>query len=171
MGMEKTNEHPEAVAQEHAPDRPFPKSAKKVERIAQQSKGLFDDVRDWIDLKIKLTELEFREKIKARQDDIVTLAVVGFLGVMALVFLLVAAALGLGAWLGHPAWGFLIVTGILSGIAGLLYWAHFSRGKKKAVKPEPMQKKLAAPLDQKKLSPGSADTETAAKGQMRQIGK
>ena len=169
--MEQKTEHLKTDSEKKAPDRRFTKGTNKVERIAQESKGLFDDVRDWIDLKIKLTELEFREKIKARQDDIVTLAVVGFLGVMALVFLLVAAALGLGAWLGHPAWGFLIVTGILSGIAGLLYWAHFSRGKKKAVKPEPTQKKLAAPSDQKKLPPGSADTETAAKGQMRQIGK
>ncbi len=155
--MEQTNEHPEVVAEARSPEEPIPKGAKKVERIAQQSKGLFDDVKEWIDLKIKLAELEIKEKIKARQDDVIMFAAIGFIGVLALVFLLVTLALGLGAWLGHPAWGFLIVTGILLSTGGILYGAHSSRGKKKAGKPDPEQKKLAASSDQKKLPPGSSE--------------
>jgi hypothetical protein len=42
---------------------------------------------------------------------------------VALLFLLTALAFGLGAWLGHPAWGFLIVAGVLFLIAGV-YWSR-----------------------------------------------
>ena len=154
--MEQTKEHPAAKAEGATPERPTAFGAKKVERIAQQSKGLIDDVKDWIDLKITLVELEIREKIKARQEEAITFALIGFLGVLALVFLLVAIALGLGTWLGHPAWGFLIVTGILVGVAGLLYGRHASRSTKGSLEDKPDRKILAAPADQKQLPSGSS---------------
>ena len=157
MGVEQTNEHAEAVAEEPTSEQSFPNSVKKVERIAQQSKGLFDDVKDWIDLKIKLTELEIREKIKERQSDVIAGVVIGVFLVIAVVFGLVAAALGLGAWLGHPAWGFLVVTGLLLTIALVVYGVRFSGEAKDGEKPDPAQKALAAPSDQKTLPPGPVE--------------
>ena len=154
--MEQTKEHSAVKAEDATPERPSAFGAKKVERIAQQSKGLIDDVKDWIDLKITLVELEIREKVKARQEDAITYALVGFLAVLALVFLLITVALGLGAWLGHPAWGFLIVTGILAGVAGLLYALHTSRRKKDTLEGKPDPKTLTASEDQKQLPPGSS---------------
>lgn len=154
--MEQAKEHSAAKTEDATPSRPSALGAKKVERIAQQSKGLFDDVKEWIDLKITLIELEIRQKIEARRDDAITFALIGFLGVTALVFLLIAVALGLGAWLGHPAWGFLIVTGILAGVAGLLYGAHASRRKKGNLEDTPDRKPLTASTDQKQLPPGSS---------------
>ncbi len=56
--MEQTTERPELVAEDETPGGPFSKGAKKVERIAQESKGLLDDVKEWIDLKIQFTWLD-----------------------------------------------------------------------------------------------------------------
>ncbi len=155
--MEQTTERPEVVSEAETPGGPFSKGAKKVERIAQQSKGLFDDVKEWIDLKIKFTWLEVQAEINARKQDAVVGAILAFLGVLGLVFALIAGALGLGAWLGHPAWGFLIVTGVLFLTAGVVYWSHFKKGKKKKKSPGAPSdhKKLEAQDDQKRLPPAA----------------
>ena len=155
--MEQTTERPEVVTEDETPGGPFSKGAKKVERIAQESKGLFDDVKEWIDLKIKFTWLEVQAEINARKQDAVVGAILAFLGVLGLVFALLTGALGLGAWLGHPAWGFLIVTGVLFLTAGVVYWSHFKRGKKKKKSPgAPSEhKELEAQDDQKRLPPAA----------------
>lgn len=155
--MEQTTERPATVPEGETPAGPFAKGAKKVERIAQESKGLFDDVKDWIDLKIKFTWLEVQAEVAARKKDAVVGVMVGVLGVLGIVFALLTVALGLGAWLGHPAWGFLIVTGVLFLVAGLLYGVHFSRREKTAGAPDEAapQKQLAAQDEQKKLPPGA----------------
>ena len=155
--MEQTTEPPEVVAEDETPGGPFSKGAKKVESIAQQSKGLFDDVKEWIDLKIRFTWLEVQAKINARKQDAIVGAILAFLGVLGLVFALLTGALGLGAWLGHPAWGFLIVTGVLFLTAGVVYWSHFKKGKKKKKSPgAPSEhKELEAQDDQKRLPPAA----------------
>ena len=154
--MEQTKEQAAAKAEAARPGRPSTLGSKKVDRIAQQSKGLFDDVKDWIDLKITLVELEIRQKIEDRRDDAITFVVVGFLLVMALVFMLITLALGLGAWLGHPAWGFLIVTGLLVLGAGLIYAVRASGKDKAPPEDVPDRKSLTVPVDQKQLPPGSS---------------
>ena len=155
--MEQTRDHPEVMTEGETPAGPFSKGAQKVERIAQQSIELFDDIKEWIDLKIKFTWLEVQAEIDAKKQDALVGAILGFLGVLGIVFALITGALGLGAWLGHPAWGFLIVTGLLFLTASLVYWAHFSRGKKKkkSLAAASEQKQLGAQDGQKKLPPGS----------------
>ncbi len=155
--MEQTRDRPEVMTEGETPAGPFSKGAKKVERIAQQSIELFDDIKEWIDLKIKFTWLEVQAEINARKQDAVVGAILAFLGVLGLVFALIAGALGLGAWLGHPAWGFLIVTGVLFLTAGVVYWSHFKRGKKKKKSPgAPSEhKELEAQDDQKRLPPAA----------------
>lgn len=85
----------------------------KLTRISLQTKGLVEDVKSWVDLKLTLTQMEVEDKIDARVNRVVVGAVVGALGLLGLSFALVAASLGLGALAGHDAWGFLIVAGIL----------------------------------------------------------
>ncbi len=155
--MEQSKDRPEVMTEGETPTGPISKGAKKVERIAQQSIELFDDIKEWIDLKIKFTWLEVEAKIDAKKKDVLVGALLGVLGVLGIVFALITSALGLGAWLGHPAWGFLIVTGLLFLTAGLVYGAHFSRGKKKkkSLAAASEQKQLEAQDGQKKLPPGS----------------
>jgi len=155
--MEQSKDRPEVMTEGETPTGPISKGAKKVERIAQQSIELFDDIKEWIDLKIKFTWLEVEAKIDAKKKDVLVGALLGVLGVLGIVFALITSALGLGAWLGHPAWGFLMVTGLLFLTAGLVYGAHFSRGKKKkkSLAAASEQKQLEAQDGQKKLPPGS----------------
>ncbi len=155
--MEQAKDRPEVMTEGETPAGPISKGAKKVERIAQQSIELFDDIKEWIDLKIKFTWLEVEAKIDAKKKDVLVGALLGVLGVLGIVFALITGALGLGAWLGHPAWGFLMVTGLLFLTAGLVYGAHFSRGKKKkkSLAAASEQKQLEAQDGQKKLPPGS----------------
>ncbi|MCH8960803.1 MAG: phage holin family protein [Bacteroidetes bacterium] len=155
--MEQTTERPEVVTEDETPGGPFSKGAKKVESIAQQSNGLFDDVKEWIDLKIQFTWLDIQAKIDAVKQDAVVGAIVAVLGILGFVFALLTGALGLGAWLGHPAWGFLIVTGVLFLTAGVVYGWHFERGKKKKKSPgAPSEhKELEAQDDQKRLPPAA----------------
>ena len=145
--MEHTHNGSEGIAEQEEADSAASMGAKKVERIAQQSKGLIDDVKDWVDLKIQLLEMELQEKVFGY-------VVVGVVGVLALVFFFITIALGLGLWLGHPFWGFLIVTGVMVGVAGLTYWIKIARGKPKTPVAESDQKTLPPASDQKKLPPG-----------------
>jgi uncharacterized membrane protein YqjE len=96
------------------PDAPLsPVSGNKAQRLTQHTQQLVEDLKRWVDLRIELVQVELEEQIQSKANEIalaVTLAVVAFLAV---VFGLTTAALGLGAWLGHPAWGFLIVTVLL----------------------------------------------------------
>lgn len=133
--MEHTNNGSEAKGDAAASRSAVATGAKKVERIAKQSKGLLDDVRDWIDLKIELLEIELQEKVLGY-------AVVGTLGVLALVFLFITIALGLGIWLGHPVWGFLIVTVVMLGLAGITYRLKIAPPKAKKPVPQPQHTAL-----------------------------
>ena len=155
--MEPSKDRPEVMTEGETPAGPISKGAKKVERIAQQSIELFDDIKEWIDLKIKFTWLEVEAKIDAKKKERLVGALLGVLGVLGIGLALITGALGLGAWLVHPAWGFLMVTGLLFLTAGLVYGAHFSRGKKKkkSLAAASEQKQLEAQDGQKKLPPGS----------------
>ena len=87
--------------------------AGKVQRITQQTRNLVDDVKSWVELKMTLTQMEIEEKVDEKVNEAVTGAVVAALFFLAALLGLTAAALGIGEWLGHPAWGFLIVMGVL----------------------------------------------------------
>jgi len=158
--MEKATEYQAPPGSNETPAHPSPKGANKVERIAQQSRALFDDVKAWVDLKIAHTLLDVQAEIDARKQVVMVGALLGVFVLLGGVFALLTLALGLGAWLGHPAWGFLIVTVLLFMMTGLLYWRHFGRkqDREKALEAEADQKKLTSLPEQKKLPPTSSDT-------------
>lgn len=82
----------------------------KVERIAAHTQGLFTDLREWIDLRIDLAILEVEERIDEATNKIVLGLILAVVGFFAVFFALTTIALGVGALLGHPGWGFLAVT-------------------------------------------------------------
>ncbi len=94
-------------------ERQLPSGANKVERITQHTKGLVEDLTSWVELKMKLTQVEIEERIDEKANKALVSAIAGVFFALTGLFALITLALGLGAWLGHPAWGFLIVTVLL----------------------------------------------------------
>lgn len=115
-----------------------------MERIANHTKALVEDMTTWVELKMKLTQLEVEQKIDEQANKIALTVAVGVLGGLGAFFALVTLALGLGAWLGHPGWGFLIVTILLLGLAGLLYASRPHLVGKKGRTAEIKEKRRAA---------------------------
>lgn len=121
--------------------------ANKVERIASESVALFDDIKSWVDLRIQYAKFEIFDEveritqegidhvnekiIKPRQTDILLGSIMAVCGVLAMVFVFITLAIGLGWWLGQPFWGFLIVTGLLLVVAMVLKGVLSSRSKRR----------------------------------------
>ena len=103
------------------PSRQLPTGKNKVERIGQQAKGIFDDFTEWVELRLRLFQLEIQEKIRTKANEAAIKVAPFIVGALGGFFLLITIALFVGWWLGHPAWGFLVVTGVLFLVAGMLY--------------------------------------------------
>lgn len=112
------------------PERQLASGANKVERMAQHSKSLVDDVTSWVELKLKLTQVEIQHKIQRKVDEVIAKIAPLVVGALGGFFLLVTIALGLGWWLDQPFWGFLIVTVVLLLVAAMLQ----ARSKKVAAR-------------------------------------
>ena len=110
------------------PARQLPAGGNKLQRISQHGRGVVDDLKSWVDLKITLTKLEIKEELN-RQKELATLyAIAGGLGLLGAVFGLITLGLALGAildiWLSTQlsyCLGFLIVTLILLIGAGIFF--------------------------------------------------
>lgn len=114
-----------------------------VQRLRQQLGMLVEDLRAWVELRLKLTQLEIEERIEARMRQLLMRALVGVLAGLAVVFGLVAVALGLGSWLGHPAWGFLGVALFLVGLAAILHALRRRDRARTTLTPAPEQSDAA----------------------------
>lgn len=108
----------------------LPPHGTSIDRLGQHTRGLVDDVKDWVDLRIKLLQTEIENQVRGKLNELV---VEHWTKVLPVVFwalggfcLLLAAGYGVGAWLGHPAWGFL-VEGILLGAAGTAIYKWYQR--------------------------------------------
>lgn len=85
----------------------------KLDRIAGHTRGLVEDLREWIDLRIDLAILELEERVDELRNEVALGITLAFFGFFAAMFVLTTVALGLGWLLGHPFWGFLIVSSLL----------------------------------------------------------
>jgi hypothetical protein len=85
----------------------------KLGRIAGHTQGLVEDLREWIDLRIDLAILEIEEKVDSIRNEVALGLTLAFFGFFAALFVFTTAALGLGWLLGHPFWGFLLVSIVL----------------------------------------------------------
>lgn len=116
--MEALPQH--SINVEAHPERMLPSGHNKVERIGSQTRGLAEDVKSWVELRVKLMQAEIQEKVQSKiNESIIKIAPV-IAGALAGLFALVTIALFLGWWLGHPAWGYLIVTVVLLLVTGVL---------------------------------------------------
>lgn len=102
-------------------DRQLPAGRNKVERIGRQTKGLFEDFTQWVELRLRLFQLDVQEKVRTKANEAAIKVAPFIVAALGGLFALVTAALFIGWWLGHPAWGFLIVTGLLFLVTGILY--------------------------------------------------
>lgn len=134
-------------------DKEPAEEAAKIERIAGHTAGLVDDLKSWFELKIEFVLLDFKEEMKStglqfayQVGALVVLLVAVFFG-------LVALALGLGVWLGHAAWGFLAVMGLLVLVALGIKWFG-DRAKKRKKGPEDV---YPQDIGQQKLPEGAID--------------
>lgn len=93
----------------------------KIDRIAKESQGLIDDIRDWVQLKVTGYILKVEDDRKYQSNAVLRYGIIVFLAATAAVFLLTASSLALGTVLGHTGWGFLVIAGVLTVAAGVLY--------------------------------------------------
>ncbi|HET6568563.1 MAG TPA: phage holin family protein [Rhodothermales bacterium] len=128
----------------HTPvSRQLPPGGNKIQRISQHTKGLFEDVTSWVDLKIQLTRIEIEERIETRLNQLLVKAGAFTLYALAGLFALFATALGIAAilialGLSYPLSYFLgflfvcILLGILGVIAGTIKAKMVKVGDNKA---------------------------------------
>jgi hypothetical protein len=85
----------------------------RLQRIGTQTKGLIDDLKSWVELRMELTQIDVEERVEDKVSEAMAGAALVALGALTALFLLIAAAFGLGELLGHPGYGFLVVGGVL----------------------------------------------------------
>jgi len=85
----------------------------KLGSLARETRSLLTDVKDWIDLRVQLLQIEVEERIESAAHKIISLIVVAILGLFAVLFLLLAIAEAVGIWLGHPSYGYIFVAVIM----------------------------------------------------------
>lgn len=142
----------------------------KLGRIAGHTRGLVEDLREWIDLRIDLAILDIEEQVDKVRNEIALGIALAFLGFMAALFVLTTAALGIGWALGQPFWGFLIVAGVLTLIVVALAKARpalmppsnlYERLRKGAEDSEsadrPIREPLSSEVDEDSESPTPPD--------------
>lgn len=98
----------------------------KMGRIGDHARGLFDEFSSWLELRLRLFQVDVQDLVQKKIEEAISKAAPVFLGLLTLLFALVTVALFTGWALGHPAWGFLIVTGFLLVIT-LVLWVRSRR--------------------------------------------
>jgi len=85
-------------------------SRNPVAHVAAESRALWDDLREWVDLRVQLIQIDIEERIEKALNDMLAALIVVVLVLFALFFLLQAAALWLGQVLGHDQMGYVVVA-------------------------------------------------------------
>lgn len=111
--METTDTH--TASTESAPEKDSGgNSSGRLGRIAAESKGLVDDVKEWVELRVQLLQMEIEERIETVANQVISVIAVAVLALFTALFLLLGAAQFLGEWLGRDAWGYLVVGVVLA---------------------------------------------------------
>lgn len=91
----------------------------KSERITLHSKELVKNLQAWLDLRVQLAGWQYWDTILQNRKTIYVVIAAGFLLAVSVIFLLLAAALGVGVLLGGIIWGFISV-GVITGVGAWL---------------------------------------------------
>ncbi|MBL7977391.1 MAG: phage holin family protein [Bacteroidetes Order II. Incertae sedis bacterium] len=97
--------------------------------LGNHLEALLEEVRGWVEARLSLFALETEDFV----NQLIRILILVFVVSVFLFFCLITLALGLGMWLGHAFWGFLLVTALLL-MAGLLF--GIIRPKFMKIKPE-----------------------------------
>lgn len=92
----------------------------RTERIALHYKGLISSLQSWLELRIELAGHQYWERILQNKRIVYAVFFTGLSAVLAVTFISVAAAIGLGALLGNTAWGFVSVGVVMAVLAWIL---------------------------------------------------
>jgi hypothetical protein len=92
----------------------------KAARMSGHARGLMGELTQWVDLKIQHAVAEVRAEVEAKGRRLAKDVAAGILAASGVLFVLIALALAIGAWLG-PIWGFAIVAMLLLGAAYVLF--------------------------------------------------
>lgn len=95
-----------------------------LKRITGESRSLFDDLKAWVDLKIQLIQLDIEDRIRQAANQAALTAIVIVIGLLSLLFGLVAAGEALGAWLDSRSLGYLVLAVALALLAAIIHLAR-----------------------------------------------
>lgn len=125
----------------------------RISRVAGEVRGLVEDVRTWVDLKLKLLEVEVEERIREFSQRVALTAAVAVMAFLSLVFVLVTVALGLGLWWDSMFLGFAAVTALLVLATGILQAVRprLVRSRRKPAEPAEAGKAVGAAADRPRL--------------------
>ena len=93
------------------------RAGRKADRISLHSRELAKNLQDWVELRFQLIVLSYWEFVQQNRKAIYVAIVAGFTSAVSVVFLLVAAALGVGSLLGSTIWGFVVIGGMMTIVA------------------------------------------------------
>lgn len=91
----------------------------KSERITLHSKELVKNLQAWLDLRVQLAGWQYWDTILQNRKTIYVVIAAGFLLAVSVIFLLLAAALGVGVLLGDIIWG-VVSVGVITGVGAWL---------------------------------------------------
>lgn len=84
-------------------------------RLAHEIRSLVDDIKEWVELRIELLQLDVEKRVQDVANDILLVVLILAMMAVSMLFISLAAAFAIGAWLGSNALGFLIV-GVVFGL-------------------------------------------------------
>ena len=96
---------------------------KTFESLFGSFKGLTDQVKEYINTKVAILKLEFAKKVSLFISNAIAIVMSSIVFVFFVLFVSVAGALAISAWIGKPYSGFLIVAGFYL-LIGIITWSN-----------------------------------------------
>ena len=95
------------------------RSRASLSHLAGETRALWEDMREWVDLRVELVQVDIEERIQKAANEIMATLLAVVLGLFAMAFLLHGIAVWLGRLLGAVEWGYLL-AGLVLAIAALI---------------------------------------------------
>lgn len=95
------------------------RSRASLSHLAGETRALWEDMREWVDLRVELVQVDIEERIQKAANEIMAVLLAAVLGLFAMAFLLHGISVWLGRLLGATEWGYVLV-GLVLAIAALI---------------------------------------------------
>ena len=93
----------------------------KADRISLHSRELFRSFHDWLDLRVQLAFINVFARLQHNQKTIYFAVAACITFIVSAIFLLIAAALGLGVLIGNMILGFASISLVMGIVSWILY--------------------------------------------------